>query len=129
MKSPSTRTVGLGAGAIGAGATLAAIVTGASLYALLLLILASGALLVAVWARRDAAPVDPLVKRASWKWLLFSGVALLGTIVVMLNLPSTSDDDLSEPVWSLMMASFLTSFVLIAAGVVLGAAQLANRRR
>ena len=69
-----------------------------------------------------------LERSSTWKKFLTIGAVLLTVIIVLINLPGTKDQELSGVGWSLMMVSFLASFTLIGAGIVLGAAQLLRGR-
>ncbi len=128
MGQPTT-TVTAGCVALAVGGTMAAVVTGTSLYGLLFLVVAAAATAVAVLSRGAAKPAIALERSSAWKKFLAAGSLLLAVLVVLMNLPGTEDRELSELAWSLMMVSLLTSFTLIGAGTVLGAAQWASRRR
>ena len=73
------------------------------------------ALAVLTWRRNR-----PVVDASDGRWwkLLVAGVTLLATIVVV----TTVTGELPENGWLIAMASGLTSFGLIAAGIVLGIA-------
>lgn len=73
------------------------------------------ALAVVTWRRNR-----PIVETGDTRWwkLLLAGVALLGTLVVV----TTITGELHNGLWYLAMATMLTSFGLIGAGIVLGIA-------
>jgi hypothetical protein len=74
-------------------------------------------LVVAALVWRRSRPVVAAGDSRWWK-LLFAGVGLLGTLVVV----TTMTGELPDGAWFVAMAALFTSFVLIGAGVVLGVA-------
>lgn len=128
MTQRSTAQLTVGCVALAVGATAAAVITGTSFYSLLLLLVAAAAAAVAVLARRSSRTALAPERSSTWKRLLIAGAALLAVMVVLMNLPGSENQELSELGWTVMMVSLLTSFTLIAAGVVLGAAHFLNRR-
>ncbi len=128
MNQPSSTQIVGGCLALAVGATVAAVVTGTSVYGLVFLLVAAAAAATAAMSRRAVKPVIALERSSTWKKFLAIGVALLAVIIVLINLPGTKNQELSSAAWSLMMMSLLTSFTLIGAGVVLGASQLLRSR-
>lgn len=128
MKQPSPTQITAGCLALAVGGTLAAVVTGTSLYGLLFLLVAAAAVAMAAMSRSAAKPAIALERTSAWKKFLAAGAVLLAVIIVLINLPGTKNQELSEVAWSLMMVSFLASFTLIGAGIVLGAAQALRSR-
>ena len=128
MKRPTSSQVTVVCLALAVGGTMAAVVVGTSLYALILLGFAAAAITVAVMSRRAAKPALALEGSTSWKKFLGAGAVLLAIIIVLINLPGTKNQELSELAWSVMMISMLLSFALIGAGLILGAARLSNNR-
>jgi hypothetical protein len=59
-----------------------------------------------------------------WKFLAAGGALLIGIVVA-----TTIIGELGDPAWLLMVILLLGSIVMIAAGLVLGAAHLTGRRR
>jgi hypothetical protein len=128
MKRPPSSAITATCLSLAVGATLAAVATGTSFYGLILLLFAVVAIALAVMSRRAAKPALTLEGSASWKKFLATGSILLLIMIVLLNLPATKDQELSEVAWSVMAVSMLFSLTLIGAGVVLGAGRLANNR-
>ncbi len=129
MKRLPSSSVTVACLALAVGGTMAAVVVGTSLYAVLLLFLAGGCVTVAVLSRRAAKPAVAPGTSGAWKKFLVAGGLLLAVMIVLMNLPSTKDQELSGLGWSLMMLTLLLSFTLIGAGVVLGATRLMSNRR
>ena len=114
--------------ALAIAGTLAAIVTGTGLYAVILLLVAFLAVAIAAISRKATKPALALDTSAKWKKFMAADIALLAIIIVLLNVPPNNTQELSTWAWSLMMGSMLLSFTLIGAGVVLGVARLSNNR-
>ena len=128
MKKPSPSGVFVACLGLASGATLTAVMFGTSLFAVVFLLIALGALLAAITTRRAAKSVVALEQWGSWKKFLGGGSLLLALLIVLMNLPANRDQDLSTVAWSLLMIAILLSLSLIGAGIVLGAISL-NRKR
>ncbi len=129
MNRPSSSAVTGICLALAVGATLAALVTGTSFYSLILVLLAIAALVLAATFRRATKSALALETSGSWKKFLATGSILLLVIVILLNLPSNKNQELSEAAWTAMMVSLLFSLTLIGAGLVMGAGRLIDHRR
>lgn len=129
MNRPPVNFVATLAFAIAVAATIGAILTGGSVYTLIFVLVAFVAVCIAVLAWRASRPVVLSETARLWKRFLASGIALLATIIVIVNLPPMEDGDYADGVWYLMFFSFVLSIMLIAGGILLGVAQRSTPKR
>ncbi len=136
MKRQSTQRVSSNVSivffALAVGSAMLAMIVGASLYALLMLVVCFVAVAIALLVRRAAKPAIVLEGSRSWKKFLIVGAGLLTLIILAINFAPNNDAELSEVGWSVMMLAFLLSFTLIGVGVVQAATHFshqANLRR
>lgn len=123
MNRPPTRLVSVLLGSIALAALLLTIVVANPGILVFTLPVAVAAGALAVLDRRRNGPVPPQTTGRWWK-LLAAGASLLAGVVVITTATGELD---SSGTWTLMMLALLTSFVLMAAGVILGVARLAGR--
>jgi hypothetical protein len=128
MHRSSSSRVAMIALALAVGFTVAAVALGGSLYAVILLVVAMAGLVVATMSWRAAQPAIVIGSSDSWKKFLAAGIGLLAFMVVLMNVPSLQDQDLSPVAWSLTMRTPVLSIVLIGTGVTLGLARLTKNR-
>jgi Polysaccharide biosynthesis protein len=100
---------------VAGSATLLAAVVGVSFYALLLLMVAIGAIVVSVFAHRADKPAVVQEGVRSWKKILGIGVAILAVVIVVMNLPQAEDS--AEWPWFAMMLGLLTGVTMTVAGL------------
>lgn len=128
MHQPNPTHVIAGCLAVAVGGTMAALVTGTSVYGIAFLLVAAAALAAATMSRRASKSAIALARSSAWWKFLGAGAVLLAAIVVLINQPGAENQELSSAAWSLMMVSLLASFTLIGAGIVLGSARFLRRR-
>lgn len=129
MNRPSSRTVAMIASSVTVASLGIAITTGTGADTAVFLLIAIAALVVATLAWKAARPADQngstIVNR--WRTLLLSGVALLATVIVVINVPPYNDRDLPSAGWALLMLSLVTSIALITVGLTMGIARRSTR--
>lgn len=128
MNRPSSSHLFVFFFALGTGAALMTAMIGTSMYAAVVALVAVASFGVAIALRRAAKPAITLERTSSWKKFLVGGGLMLGTLIIMMNLPANKDQDLSTIEWSVLMLSILISLSLIGAGAVLGALRLHRKR-
>lgn len=128
MNRPPVNLVAATAFAVAIAATIGAIFTGGSVYALILVLIAFVAVCIAVLAWRASRPALLFESTRSWKGFLASGVVLLATMIVIVNLPLMEDGDYVDGVWYVMFFSVVLSIILIAFGVISGLANRLSRK-
>jgi hypothetical protein len=124
--APQTATV------IATGVTVAAlvlaVVAGTGPVVGVFLLIAVIALVFATLAWKAARPAaDGVSVTGHWRMILIVGVALLATVIVVINVPPYSNRELPEAGWVLMMLSLVTSVALITVGLTMGIARRMNR--
>jgi hypothetical protein len=118
MNRPAPQTVAVLATAIVAG-------TGPVVGVFLLIALV--ALVVATLAWKSARPAENGGSIATrWRTILIIGVALLATVILVINVPPYSNRELPEALWLLMMLALVTSVGLITVGLTMGIARRLN---
>lgn len=129
MNRPPVNLVAAIAFAVAIAATIGAIFTGGSVYALILVLIAFVAVCIAVLAWRASRPAVLFESTRSWKGFLASGVVLLAMIVLIVNLPPMEDGDYADGVWYVMFFAVVLSIMLIAGGILLGVAKRSTLKR
>jgi hypothetical protein len=128
-RRPTPQTVAVLATGVTVAALVLALVAGTGPVVGMFLLLGVVALVVATLAWKAARPVRDAMSVASrWRTILIVGVALLATVLVVINVPPYSNRDLPEAGWVLMMLSLVTGVGLITVGLTMGIAHRLNHR-
>ena len=106
-----------------------ALVAGTGLVVGVFLLAAVAALVVATMAWKAALTVGPsgVDPAGRWRTLLIVGVALLATVMVVINVPPYNNKELPEAGWLLMMLLLVGSVALITVGLTRGIACRSSR--
>jgi FtsH-binding integral membrane protein len=129
-RRPAPQTTAVLATGVTIAALVLAIVAGTGPVVGVFLLIAIIALVVATLAWKAAiAPRDAEGVASHWRAILIVGVALLATVLVVINVPPYNNRDLPEAGWVLMMLSLVTSIGLITVGLTMGIAHRSNHRR
>jgi hypothetical protein len=129
MNRPAPQTVAVLATSVTVAALVLALVAGTGPVVGVFLLIALVALVVATLAWKSARPAgrSGVSIATRWRTILTIGVALLATVIVVINVPPYNDRELPEAGWLLMMMSLVTSVVLITVGLTMGIARRLNR--
>jgi hypothetical protein len=127
MNRPAPQTVAVLATSVTVAALVLAIVAGTGPVVGVFLLIAVVALVVATLAWKSARPAESGVSVATrWRTILIIGVALLATVILVINVPPYNNRELPEALWLLMMLSLVTSVGLITVGLTMGIARRLN---
>jgi hypothetical protein len=128
MNRPAPQTVAVLATGVTVAALVLAVVAGTGPVVGVFLLIALVALVVATLAWKTARPAGRggVSVANRWRTILISGVALLATVIVVINVPPYNDRELPEAGWLLMMVSLVTSVGLITVGLTMGIARRLN---
>jgi hypothetical protein len=130
MKHPSSHLLTALLGVVAGTASLLALTlgTGPAMPVFIVVALISGA--TAVWAWQAAQPVrgDNAIGRSWWKVLL-AGPALAALTFSAMATPWPDSIDLGDNAYWLIVIAFMLSLTLAAAGLLLGAVGVIERRR
>lgn len=129
MHRPAPRTVVVVATAVTVAALVLAIAAGTGPVVGVFLLAAIAALVVATAGWRAASPAGRSgVDGANrWRTILAVGVALLATVIVVINVSPYNDTELPGVGWALMMLSLISSVALITVGLTMGIARRSAR--
>ena len=105
-----------------------AIVAGTGPVVAVFLLIALVALVVTTLAWKAARPAgrSGVSVANRWRTILIIGVALLATVLVVINVPRYNNRELPEAGWLLMMLALVTSVGLITVGLTMGIARRLN---
>jgi hypothetical protein len=128
MNRPAPQTVAVLATGVTVAALVLAVVAGTGPVVGVFLLIALVALVVATLAWKTARPEGRggVSVANRWRTILISGVALLATVIVVINVPPYNNKELPEALWLLMMLSLVTSVGLITVGITMGIARRLN---
>jgi hypothetical protein len=127
MNRPAPQTVAVLATSVTVAALVLAIVAGTGPVVGVFLLIALVALVVATLAWKSARPAENGGSIATrWRTILIIGVALLATVILVINVPPYSNRELPEALWLLMMLALVTSVGLITVGLTMGIARRLN---
>jgi hypothetical protein len=128
MNRPAPQTVAVLATSVTVAALVLAIVAGTGPVVGVFLLIAVVALVVATLAWKAARPTgrSGASVETRWRTILIIGVALLATVILVINVPPFNNRELPEALWLLMMLSLVTSVGLITVGLTMGIARRLN---
>jgi hypothetical protein len=128
MNRPAPQTVAVLATIITVAALVLALAVGTGPTVGIFLLIAVVGLIVATLSWRAARPVNRAGKTVGnrWRTVLYSGIALLIVVLLVINVPPYNDRELPGAGWVLMMMSLVSSVGLITVGLTMGIANRSN---
>jgi lysylphosphatidylglycerol synthetase-like protein (DUF2156 family) len=129
MNDPESRIVAVVATVFAVATLVLAVVAGTGPVVGVFLLIAVAALVVATLAWKAARPTstDGVSVSQRWRTILIAGIALLATVIVVINVPPYNNRELPEAGWIPMMLSLVSSLALITVGLTTGIARRSTR--